>query len=113
MNKRKIGAEGEERAENYLLSLGFEIITRNWGIKSGEIDIIARSPESDFVFVEVKFVKSGTYGSAPFKATPSKIKQVHRVADLFLKEHNMIGKTVRVDVIAITGVKIEHFKNCF
>jgi putative endonuclease len=112
INRREIGAEGEEIAEKYLLTHGFTILTRNWGVKIGEIDIIARSPEGDLVFVEVKFVKTTLYGDAAWKIGKTKLAQIRRVAELFINEHQLENETIRIDAIAITGSKIEYYKNC-
>jgi putative endonuclease len=112
INRREIGAEGEDIAEKYLLSHGFLIITKNWGVKIGEIDIIAKSPDGDLVFVEVKYVKTRVYGNAAWKIGRTKLAQIKRVAQWFISEHQLEGETIRVDAIAITGSKIEYYKNC-
>jgi putative endonuclease len=112
INKREIGSEGEEIAEKYLLGIGFSVITRNWGVKSGEIDIICRSPDGQLVFVEVKYVKTKTYGDAAWKVGASKLAQIRKVAHQFLIEHEIENEEVRIDVVAITGSTIEYYKNC-
>ncbi len=50
----KTGVDGENFACDYLLRQGYEIIERNYHSRYGEIDIIARDKNRDFVFVEVK-----------------------------------------------------------
>ncbi len=112
MNTRKVGADGEDIAAEYLLSHGYEVITRNFGIGVGEIDLVAKCPEGTFVFVEVKFAKSTIYGDPAWKITPHKLRTIGRVAVQYLKEHNCESSPFRIDAITITPEKIEHFKNC-
>ena len=41
-NRRSIGAEQETKVQEYLQTLGYEIVARNFYTKHGEIDIIAK-----------------------------------------------------------------------
>ncbi len=43
--KQRIGIIGEEIASNYLKSINYEILDRNFNCKQGEIDIIAKDKE--------------------------------------------------------------------
>ena len=53
MNKTETGRLGEERVCEYLTGQGYHIVSRNFRIKGGEIDIIAENGDY-IVFVEVK-----------------------------------------------------------
>lgn len=53
MNKTETGRLGEERVCEYLTGRGYRIVSRNFRIKGGEIDIIAENGDY-IVFVEVK-----------------------------------------------------------
>ncbi|MDE6782007.1 MAG: YraN family protein [Ruminococcus sp.] len=53
MTRYETGRIGEDAVCVYLENLGYEIIVRNYRIKGGEIDIIARNDEYT-AFVEVK-----------------------------------------------------------
>lgn len=53
MNKKETGNMGEDFAAEYYRKLGFEIKTRNFHCRGGEIDIIAENTEY-IIFVEVK-----------------------------------------------------------
>lgn len=112
MNTRNIGADGEELAAQYLLLRGYEIIRRNYGVGFGEIDLIAFSPEGELVFIEVKRVKSLTYGDPAWKISPRKRAIIARVIEYYLTEHQMTGMAYRIDAITITPEKTEHFINC-
>ena len=53
MERRELGAWGEERAAKYLRSKGYTILERNFRCRAGEIDIIALRG-GVIAFVEVK-----------------------------------------------------------
>ncbi|MBD3285946.1 YraN family protein, partial [candidate division WOR-3 bacterium] len=53
MNRQALGKHGEDAAAEFLRKQGYEIITRNFYTRWGELDIIARDGE-EIVFVEVK-----------------------------------------------------------
>ena len=58
----RLGEIGEEIAAQFLIKKGYRILDRNWRIKEGEIDIVALSPESDIIFIEVKSRTSAAFG---------------------------------------------------
>jgi len=116
---KKTGDEGEELAVELLESKGYTIINRNYRYGKGEIDIIAKDPQEEgLVFIEVKSRKSFEYGSPEEAITKNKIKQLKRIAELYLYENEIKEILCRFDVIAILilpGQKpqIEHFVNAF
>ncbi len=112
MNSRKVGAGGEETAAQYLLLRGYEIIMRNYGIHIGEIDLIAYSPDGILVFVEVKLVNALCYGDPAWKITAKKRSIIARVAEFYLREHELHSIPYRIDAITITPEKTAHYKNC-
>ena len=48
------GADAEARAEAHLLSLGRELLARNYRIKGGEIDLVSREAGGTLCFTEVR-----------------------------------------------------------
>ena len=112
-NLRRVGGEGEYRAQQYLITKGYTIITTNFEVGKGEIDLIARDLEGELVFVEVKYVRTTHYGSAAGKVTPSKLTTIKRVAQYYLALHDMHDTPCRIDVVALDGDTITHHKNCF
>ncbi|MDG5815128.1 YraN family protein [Chitinispirillales bacterium ANBcel5] len=112
MNTREKGRIGENRAVEYLLGKGYTIVSRNFQTKAGEIDCIAQDMDGTFVFVEVK---SARYGSRNplFSITPSKQKNLIRVARRYMMEHKIVNKPCRFDVIAVVKGEVEHLKNAF
>ena len=116
---KKTGDEGEDLAVELLESKGYTIINRNYRYGKGEIDIIAKDPQEEgLVFIEVKSRNSFEYGSPEEAITKNKIKQLKRIAELYLYENEIKEILCRFDVIAILilpGQKpqIEHFVNAF
>ena len=111
LNKRQKGAIYEEIASNYLIEQGIKIITKNYQIKQGEVDIIAEDKDY-LIFVEVKYRKNADFGY-PYEAV-SKTKQ--RKICLVARQYcymNQIAKQVRYDVISICGEEITWYQNAF
>lgn len=119
MNRRSLGSANEARAADFLTSRGFEILRRNYRVRTGEIDLIARDPvsvpgKSYVVFVEVKF-RSDMRGGGPLMAVTFKKQQtICRVARFYLVRHGYPEDTpCRFDVIGITPDGIRHIENAF
>lgn len=119
-NKRQKGKEGEDIAVEYLTTHGYSIIERNYQYgKVGEIDIIAKDPQTGYTaFIEVKMRKSLEYGEPEYAITPKKQSMVKKVAVAYLFFNNIDEIACRFDVITIlkiprTEMKIEHYINAF
>ena len=116
---KKTGDKGEELAVELLESKNYTIVKRNYRYGKGEIDIIAKDPnEEGLVFIEVKSRKNLEYGSPEEAITKNKIKQLKRIAELYLYENEIKEILCRFDVVAILmlpGQKplIEHHVNAF
>jgi len=113
----KLGKSGEEAAVRYLKKNKFRIIERNFRFFKGEIDIIAND-QNTLVFVEVKARKSKEFGPPEESVTPSKQKQIKRVALGFLAKNNLKDVECRFDVLSLSfnessGYKITHIQDAF
>jgi putative endonuclease len=78
----------------------------------GDIDIVARCAEL-IVFCEVKARRSADFGGAAAAVTVSKQAQVRRLAESWLRVHGSPVVDVRFDVVAIDGVRLEHYEAAF
>lgn len=102
---RTLGATGEEIAARYLVGLGWQVLQRNWRCREGEIDLIARDPDSTVVFVEVK-CRSGLGFGDPLEAiTYAKLARLRRLAAAWLAEHGGAVARIRVDAIGVLLVR--------
>jgi putative endonuclease len=116
---KKSGDEGEEIAAEYIVEKGYEIIDRNYRYGKGELDIIAKDPETgETVFIEVKSKKNLEFGDPVYSVTKNKIKQIKRMAELYLYDKEIDEIDCRFDVITVLlrGKQkpiIEHYVNAF
>lgn len=113
MNKRQIGAQQEVQAICYLEKHGVRIVTHNYRIKQGEIDIIGYH-KGYLVFIEVKYRKDNRLGNPAEAVDFRKQKKICAVADYYRYTHGIGDYTaIRYDVIAICGEEIEWYQNAF
>ena len=119
LTTKKFGEEGEDFAVDLLKSKGYEIIERNYHFGKGEIDIIALDPETNYtVFVEVKSRKNLEFGEPEYGITKNKIRQLKKMAELYLYDKNIKELDCRFDVVTVlfkAKVKplINHYVNAF
>ena len=114
--KRLFGDIGEDTACAYLKSAGYSIISRNYQIKFGEIDIIAKK-DRQLVFVEVKTSDSSSKINPEENLTDAKLKKLLKTIKLYLFFNKLSIETPhRLDLIAIKLNKLtqkanlKHFK---
>ena len=100
LQKKELGAKGEEIAVRYLKSRGYRILERNYRIKLGEIDIIAEQG-TDLVFIEVKTRSDTLFGSPFDSVTVPKQKQLAKVALEYISRQNCYNRPARFDVVGV------------
>ncbi len=103
------GKEAEQKARNYLISKGFNIVATNYKTEYGEIDIIACN-NNLLVCFEVKFRKSCVeYAISE--------KQQKRITDAFMyfiaNNANFLNHQLRFDAILINKTAINHIENAW
>lgn len=99
-SKRDAGDQGEELACSHLDRLGYQIIVRNYYIRGGEIDIVAKDGEF-LVFIEVKTRWSHEFGLPVESITPRKIKHLLKTARFYLAEVRWEDKPYRLDFVSV------------
>ncbi len=100
--QKRLGAEGENRALEFLLQKGLEFIDQNVHAPGGELDLVMQDGE-DWVFVEVKTRRSHSHGTAIESVTPQKIKRMLKAIEhyfLVRKEANDIPP-FRIDIVTV------------
>jgi putative endonuclease len=113
MNTRRVGTEWEEKAVEYLVQNHVSILERNYRCHIGEIDIIGKDGDT-YVFVEVKYRKSGHYGYSYEAVTPKKQQTIMKVAQVYLmSRHIPTDVRVRFDVCGFDNLKLTYIKNAF
>mgnify|MGYP002514616454 FL=1 len=95
---------------------GYEITARNFRVKQGEIDIIARKAET-LVFVEVKTLPKGTPELLSHVLDVRKQKRIIKTSKCFLSIYRQYSNNyIRFDVIVVDmpGLPdIYHIENAF
>ena len=84
----QIGKTGEELAQKYLRSRGYEIVETNFRIQGGEIDIIAQHG-GRLLFVEVKTRTSEDFGSGEESIGIRKRDSIRRAMERYLTKNGL------------------------
>ncbi|WP_442754088.1 YraN family protein [Methylocystis sp. JAN1] len=109
---RAYGLQAETIASLWLRARLYTILDRNFRIKDGEIDIIAKRGRT-IAFVEVK--ARGDLDDAAIAITPQKQRRVSRAANRWVATHPWaMGCTLRADAIFVAPGKLpRHLENAF
>jgi putative endonuclease len=114
--RKALGREGEDAAAGYLQAKGYKILDRNFQIREGEIDLIAKSDDT-LVFVEVKTGRSNSFGHPADKVDLRKQRRMVKAASAYLQKEEIDDMDCRFDVIAIRITRntpiVEHIQDAF
>lgn len=109
-----LGSDGEEIACQYLSSLGFKILNRNYHSRFGEIDIIAND-NNCLVFVEVKARSNSSYGTPLEAITSSKLSKLIKTSQFFINQNKLGDVDYRFDAVEVLfdngKTNINHLKS--
>lgn len=97
-----LGRRGEETAVRLLLAKGYAILARNWRVRSGELDIVARDGRT-IVFVEVKTLRREGYYRPGDNLSPRQMRRNYRAALFY---YRVIGRPPlpgRFDLIEVVA----------
>jgi putative endonuclease len=94
------GRAGEAAAESILRSRGFEILQKNFRVREGEIDLVCLSG-TQFVFVEVKTRRSGSFGLPEESISRAKADRLIIAAQAYLEQTEQPGADWRIDLLAL------------
>jgi len=117
------GKSAEDICADRLRRRGWQILARNWRIKAGELDLVARTGRT-LVVVEVKSAHAGLRLGPPVPAHavgPNKQRRLRRLADAWLAGHGraLLVRDVRFDVVGIVFgrdgkvISYDHIENAF
>jgi len=112
-----IGRMGEEEAVKYITDNGFNVISRNFRIPGGEIDIVAKDKEM-LVFIEVKNYSYRNFYKPEYAIGERKKYRLRRAAEEYLYRNDFVDNDCRFDVVLIFrdwkgSKKVELIKNAF
>ncbi|WP_127959263.1 YraN family protein [Serratia microhaemolytica] len=114
MSQRSKGASYENLARQYLEQAGLTFSAANVSVRGGEIDLIMRDGHT-WVFVEVRYRRSASFGDAASSVTYQKQQRLLHTAAVWLARRGASFDTssCRFDVLAITGGLLEWIPNAF
>ncbi len=98
--RRADGERGENAALEFLESLGYILVERNFQTRYGEIDLVLRDGGT-LVFCEVKLRRSASFGEPVEAVTAAKQSKLRIVAEEYLAEKEPEFLEARFDVVGI------------
>lgn len=101
---REKGKLYEDLAEQHLKKKGYQLLTKNFQCKTGEIDLIMRKDRT-LSFVEVRFRQNIIFGTPEETITRSKQLKIIKSAQKYISDNNLWFMDIRFDVIGITQAK--------
>ncbi len=102
----RFGRQAERLAVLYLKAKGYRILATRYRVRSGEIDIIARS-RGTLVFIEVK--RRQELEDAMHALLPRQQARIIRAAEHWLAENNLALSTdCRFDMIVFSAYLVPH-----
>jgi putative endonuclease len=107
-----LGRAGEDRAADWYLARGYQIVERNWRNKLGELDLVC-ARGNVVVFCEVKTRRSDRMGLPAEAVTRIKQLRLRRLAAEYLSLHGCGPCDVRFDVVAILGGDLHVIERAF
>lgn len=107
------GVAAEEIAARYLSRRGLKVLSRNFRVRGGEIDLICEDGRT-LVFVEVRLRSNNNFGGAAASITPRKQQRLILAARHWLSQHG--DSQCRFDCIVMDAPqesRIEWIRNAF
>ena len=99
-SKQILGRFGEDVVATLVQGRGGELLDRNWRVKEGEIDLVAREKET-YLFIEVKTRRSRAWGDPLEAITPIKLRRLHILARIWLRINCLTGVPFRIDCASV------------
>jgi putative endonuclease len=96
-----LGAAGEDAVALWYVGCGYTVLARNWRVREGEIDVIARR-DATVVFCEVKTRRGDGFGSPAEAVTARKQARLRKLAVRWLADNPTRADILRFDVASVT-----------
>ena len=99
-DNKAVGRHGEELAALFLQRQGMKILCRNYTIRGGELDIVAKDGQT-YVFCEVKARRGHSFGTGAEAVDTKKQRALLRTAEIYAAKHGILEQPMRFDVVDI------------
>lgn len=110
MTPKEIGSLGEDFTAEFLISKGCDILARNFRIRGGEIDIIAKKGELLHI-VEVKTRKPDPLSTGGEAITPQKQAFIIKAAEAYLRKNELEMSCIfDVAIVEVANGRVTNFK---
>ncbi len=96
----KFGAWGERIAQQWLEQRGYNLISKNYRTRFGEVDLIMRHGDA-VVFIEVKTRRGEEVERALWSVGPQKQKRMMMAAQDFCAKRGLGEPEVRLELVAV------------
>ena len=119
VDTKDFGVWGERYACAWLQRRGWQLLTRNWHSRYGEIDLVMLDNARQIVIVEVKSRRSSRFGTPEEAITPHKQRSVRHAALQWLQDQHALPRHhgMRFDVVGILArqgsVQLHHLPGAF
>jgi putative endonuclease len=110
--RQALGREGEDRAAQWYLARGYEVLGRNWRCHEGELDLVLRRRRT-VVFCEVKTRSSLDFGHPAEAVTREKQQRVRRLATRWIAGSRFRFREIRFDVVAVLPGRVDVIEGAF
>ncbi|HYL53498.1 MAG TPA: YraN family protein [Acidimicrobiia bacterium] len=98
--RRSVGDAGEDAVAAWYEAAGYSIVARNWRVREGELDVIARRGDV-LVFCEAKTRRSDAFGIPAEAVTARKQARIRGLAAQWLAAHRVGARILRFDVASV------------
>lgn len=118
-DRQQLGRDAEEAAARFLQSRQLTILRRNYRCRTGELDIIAETPDGVVVIAEVRLRADMRYGGGAASVDWRKQRRIQRAAcHLLAREPALARRALRFDVLDLApdgadGYRIEWIRQAF
>lgn len=108
--RQRDGDDAEALAAAYLRRAGLQILTQNYRVRGGELDLVALDGEA-VVFVEVRYRKNPRFGGAAASIDARKQQRLIHAAQVYLMKHpRQADRPCRFDCILLDALSTEHLE---
>jgi putative endonuclease len=119
LDRHQSGRDAEDAAARFLEGRQLTILARNYRCRTGELDIVAETPEGVVVIAEVRLRADTRYGGGAASVDWRKQRRIQRATcHLLARQPALARRALRFDVLDVapdgaSGYRIEWIRQAF